>query len=347
MNRRVNVSVLTVISFLVLGMLGVKQVRAETETSALVSTVMLKQQAIHASVTAYGVAMSDVHSAQNVSMPRAGRVLRFLINPGQSVKRGTPLFEFETDPEASVSYTQANHEVEYWTKEVQRQTQMLQQQLSTQSQLDNAKRELSNAQANQIAQTKIGNKPGTETVRAERDGWVAAIQIAQGDRLSSGATILQLTLAGKQRITVGVEPSHASQIHAGQDVKLSVLMRQALNISGRVVHVGGLINPQSQLIDVVVETTQAGLLPGARIRAEIQLDAIESWVVPRSSVLSDDQGLFVFQVVGNKAKRVEVSSGVEQGNLIAVKGELDAKAPVVSVGNYELEDGMAVRGDSR
>jgi hypothetical protein len=69
-----------------------------------------------------------------------------------------------------------------------------------------------------------------------------------------------------------------------------------------------------------------------------------AWVVPRSAVLRDAQGDYLFQVRQGHARRVNVQTGLEQGGLIAVRGSFEVNAPVVSLGNYELQDGMVVRG---
>lgn len=51
----------------------------------------------------------------------------------------------------------------------------------------------------------------------------------------------------------------------------------------------------------------------------------------------------MFTVVGGKAKRIAVETGVEHGDWIEITKGLEAGEPVVAIGNYELADGMAVR----
>ena len=42
-------------------------------------------------------------------------------------------------------------------------------------------------------------------------------------------------------------------------------------------------------------------------------------------------------------RRVAVTQGAESQGLIAISGPVDSRLPVVVLGNYELQDGMAVR----
>jgi len=108
----------------------------------------------------------------------------------------------------------------------------------------------------------------------------------------------------------------------------------------------GVINPLTRLVDVDVELqdiTTSGLLPGMQVRGVITLDSRESWVVPRSAVLRDEQGSFLFQARNGHAVRVPVTAGLESGNSVAVSGALDNSLKVIVLGNYELQDGMLLR----
>jgi hypothetical protein len=60
-------------------------------------------------------------------------------------------------------------------------------------------------------------------------------------------------------------------------------------------------------------------------------------------VLTDAGGAYIFQVSGGKARRVNVVQGAESQGMIPISGPLDAKLPIVVLGNYELQDGMSVR----
>jgi hypothetical protein len=60
-------------------------------------------------------------------------------------------------------------------------------------------------------------------------------------------------------------------------------------------------------------------------------------------VLSDQSGSYVFRVVNGKAQRVAVKPALESQGWIGIAGGLSAGDPVVTLGNYELKNGMAVR----
>ena len=99
------------------------------------------------------------------------------------------------------------------------------------------------------------------------------------------------------------------------------------------------------LVDVLVKISAGGLMPGTRVHAEIEVARQTAGVVPRSAVLQDANGAYLFQVAQGKARRINVQTGLEHNGLIAVQGAFDTGLAVVSLGNYELADGMAVSGD--
>lgn len=294
-------------------------------------------------VSGYGVVTPEPGGMQAISLPRPGQIVRLLVNAGQVVRRGTALLEFSTGAAAAVGYQQARHAVAFAQGEVTRVEQLVGQQLATQSQLAAARKALADAEAALHGQENIGAGKALEQVVAPFDGVVTSVQVAQGDRLAAGATVVQLARAGRQRVLLGVEPSDVTRVHTGMSVRVNPVFSARHLLSGRVAQVFGMINPQTQLVDVLVEIPGDGLMPGTRVRADIEISRQQVWTVPRSAVLRDARGAYLFQIVQGKARRIAVQTGLEREGLVAVQGAFDPKQPVVSMGNYELQDGMAVR----
>jgi RND family efflux transporter MFP subunit len=263
------------------------------------------------------------------------------------VKKGAPLLEFGTGASAALGYRQALQAVEFARGEAKRSEELLAQQLATQSQLEAAKKNVADAEAALSAQERIGAGQALERVHAQFDGIVVSVQAAQGDRLAAGAPVMRIARLAGQRVVVGIEPADIARVRPGMPVNMTPVFDGGRSARGRVVQVFGMINPQTQFVDVLVEIPGDGLMPGTRVRAEIQLDRQGAWVVPRSAVLRDARGAYIFQVRGGKARRVDVRTGLEREGVIAVLGAFDPKEPVVSLGNYELRDGMSVRAGGR
>ena len=311
--------------------------------SVQVQTVPLAQQTLTETVSGYGVVSPDTGSLQSVSLPRAGQILALRVSAGQVVKKGASLLVFGTGSDAALLYQQALTAVRFARSEVARVTQLVSQQLATQSQLAAAKKTQADAAAALQAQQKIGADQAMQTVIAPFDAVVVALLAAQGDRLAAGAPLLQLARAGGQRVLLGVEPEDATRVRPGMAVRVASVFAGNRAVTGRVAQVFGMVNPQTQFVDVLVTLPGGGLLANTRVRADIDVGQSRAWVVPRSAVLRDAQGAYLFQVQAGKAKRIAVVTGLEQHGVVAVHGSGLLQAPVVSLGNYELQDGMAVR----
>ena len=154
-------------------------------------------------------------NVESISFPRAGQVSRLLVVPGQRVTKGNPLANLVTDPGTQMTYNQELNAVNFARGELKRNEELFSLQLATQSQLDNARRALQDAQANLAAQIKLGGELGSATLTAPFDGVVTALAVAQGDRIQPGATILQLGHTDSLRVQFGIEPDNSPMVKVG------------------------------------------------------------------------------------------------------------------------------------
>jgi membrane fusion protein, multidrug efflux system len=321
---------------------------ATQEVTVLVKTVTLERQVLPDVVAGYGVIAPSAAGLQTLSLPRPGQVLGLRVRAGERVKRGEPLLEFGNSADAELAYRQAQEAFAFAKGEEARVAALHDQQLATRSQLATARKAVADAEAALRMQQGIGAGRSVQTIVAPFDGLVTAVSVAQGDRVGAGVALLQIARSGAQHVLLGVEPDDARVLRQGMPVSVNSVVDPEQKVNGRVDQVFGMIDPKSQLVDVLVDVPASTLLAGARVSARIEVAHPETWVVPRSAVLRDARGAYLFQVLNGKARRVDVQTGLEHAGLVAVNGRgLDPAQPVVSLGNYELHDGMAVRGPGR
>jgi membrane fusion protein, multidrug efflux system len=166
-----------------------------------------------------------------------------------------------------------------------------------------------------------------------------------GDRVQPNTTVLKLARTDRVQVTVGLQPEDAARVQTGMAAEVVPVFAPDSRLSGVVRGATGTINPATKRLDVWVELVAAEqeLVPGTAVSVEIVLDQHTGWVVPRDAVLRDGKGDYIFQVTGGKAERVPVKTGIETDKYTEIIGPIDTKRPIVTVGNYELQDGMAVR----
>ncbi len=300
-------------------------------------------------------ALGDVETGQltGLSFARAGQLTRMSALPGDRVVRGTVLATLAPDPAGRQAYQAAADAVGLARREAERQSQLLAAHLSTRSQADAAAKTLLDAQgALQALDEQDGDRRTSELV-APFDGIVTAVSATQGDRVQAGAPVLQVGRTDVLRVRVGIEPSERARVHVGTRLTVRPVASpgtEAHPVELALAQVQDTVDPKTQLVDAVAmlgPAVAASFTPGMKVRAELQVGEVSGVAVPRNAVLSDEKGDYVFQVVSGKARRVAVTRRLDDGTLAAVAGLDDLKLPVVVEGNYELDDGMAVRNAAK
>ena len=272
--------------------------RSADTASALVRTQPLVQQVLAESISSYGLVSVDPLNTESINLPRAGRVTRLLVAQGQLVKKGTPLLQMETSPQESVNYEQARSAVDLARGELARVQNLLTQQLATRSQVANAQKALHDAEASFAAQQKLGTGTPSEIVRAPFDGIVSVMQLSQGDRIQAGAPAMQLSRIDRPRIVLGIEPEDARKVRRGMPVKLVPVFDSTQSAAGVVSTVNGMINPQTGLVDLLVELKPGQafhLMPGTRIQGLITLSSSSRVRCPTAGGSLRCQGALYFR----------------------------------------------------
>ncbi|MDE3015943.1 MAG: efflux RND transporter periplasmic adaptor subunit [Pseudomonadota bacterium] len=321
----------------------------DTEQSgvATVSTAAIEKKTLTDSLESYGTVTAANKGIVNISIPRAAVITRLAVMPGQAVKKGDALLELSPDPEGNVAYTQALTAYNLAKSERGRIKQLLDEQLATDSQLATADKALHDAEAALEAQKKLGNGMAVQKITAPFDGVISSVSAAQGDKTNPGTAVMQIAAAKDMRAELGIEPKSADNVKPGMKVTVWPVFDKDTGVEGEITQVQGMIDPKSQMVTAFAAFTGgAALLPGSAVRARIVLSEKESDAVPVDAVLRDDKGAYIFQVENEKAHRVDVTTGLESDGFTGIEGKFDPKLPVVTTGNYELEDGMAVREEA-
>lgn len=337
-------------SFILLCLLSVcVSLHAEpnNQPSVLVQTMPLKQRLMTSHVTGFGILTPEPDATTNLNFPIGGRVDRVLVNPGQRVHKNEVLLTVTSDPSSSLSYTRAKNALAYARSQFKREKKLFAQQLTTRSSLDNAAKNLRNAEQAMAMQKRLGAGITRNKLTAPIDGVVITVKAIPGDRFSAGTNLIEIANVKTLRARLGVEPGDSQLLKPGQSVTLSSVLDSNQRGKGTVVWVAGQVNPKTQLVDVSVRTQATGFAPGVRVRGEIQTTSKREFAVPRRAVLKDDKGAYLYQVVNKHAHRVNVKTGMQEGNWVAVQGQFIPNAPIVTLGNYELQDGGLVRVEGK
>ncbi len=323
---------------------------AAAKGQVAVTTARPVQQTFHETVAAWGSAAGDPQHARAISLAHGGQVVALGVAAGQTVRRGQPLLTIAPDPAARSAYLQAQSARDLASGELKRTEQLAAQRLATQSQLATARKTLADAQAALDAQRALGGGTVQETVDAPADGVVSALSVGLGERFAANAPLLGFTPAHALVAQLGVQPEDGAKLRAGMPVQLHAVYGDQAGFVGTLRMIGQSIDPQTRLLGAQVELpaeASAALVAGAALDAQIRVADVTAWAVPRAAVLHDEHGDYLFRIEHGHAKRVAVTLRSPEGDPVGVQGPLDAQAPVIVLGVYELEDGDAVRESAK
>jgi RND family efflux transporter MFP subunit len=313
--------------------------------SVLIETTAPREQILKHTVRGYGAVATSEDAVIGVSFLHPGQISRLRVRPGEVVKAGAVLLELSTDPSATLSFQMAVAALDFAKRDLARTKTLFAQHLATNAQLAAAQKAVEDAMVAIETQRKLGNDQKTEVITAPFNGYVTALTVALGDRVQPNTTVLKLAPTDRVQVTVGLQPEDAAHVQTGMAAEVVPVFTPDSRLSGVVQGATGTINPATKRLDVWVEIVAAEqeLVPGTAVSVEIVLEQHTGWVVPRDAVLRDAKGDYIFQVTGSKAERVAVKTGIETDKYTEIIGSIDTKRRIVTVGNYELQDGMAVR----
>lgn len=316
------------------------------QTPIAVQTAMPLRRVFHTYVEGFGTLSGDTRHTLTLTLPQAGQIVAAEVAPGRHVHKDQTLLRVATDPSARSAYQQAVNALNQARDELSRTQRLHAEKLATNSQLDAARKALADAQATLDAQARLGGAQAVAVLQAPSEGVVTALDVSLGERVAAGVKLIEFTPIGALAAQLGVEPEAAARVRPGMAAAITPVYatNAQTSLQGNVATVADAVNAQTHLVDVLVTLeNSAGLAAGAALSARIDVARIDAWAVPRDALLSDDRGNYVFQAEHGKAQRVDVHVVSPEGDPVGVEGKLDANAPVIALGAYELSDGDAVK----
>jgi RND family efflux transporter MFP subunit len=316
--------------------------------TALVKTVPIAERRVASDLPVYGILEPAPLENRTLAASRDSIVAGVAVSGGERVHKGQLLVMLAPTPQSRIAWVQDKSGLAYARTALQRTRSLYKEHLATREQLAAAEKALSDAQAALAAAQQAGGG-GTLSMRASGNAVVTSVMVNTGEQVAANTALLTLTVQGGLQARLGVAPEQALALHAGLPVSLHSVFDPDVSVNGKIASVAGMLDANTGLLDVFVQLqrTAHGALPGTQVEGEITLSDARSLAVPRSAVLHDDRGSYVFIVNKHTAHRIDVKTGADDGSWIAVSGDLKAGEPVVTLGNYELSDGMQVREPAR
>ncbi len=310
-----------------------------------VQVAKVERKTITEKVIVYGSVVARPGKTHSVSIAFETRVRHILVAPGQFVQENDPLIEIELSPGAQVQFQQAKNAAEAARKELKQAQERFNLKLATNQDLSAAEKTARDAEA-QLGALQRAGAGGDNRIHSDMAGVIAKVNAQDGQIVPPGGPLVEIVAENEIEVKLGVEAEDLSAAQEGAPITIvPVNDPTAGKVEGSIRLVTRRIDPTTRLVDVYVALPQGTkLLLDGYVRGEMERTEKDALVVPRSAVLPNESREFeVFTVANNRASRHTVKPGAENPNEIqVVADDVHEGDPVVTVGNYELEDGMAV-----
>lgn len=312
------------------------------EPTPTVQTAPIRPGRIDRKIAAYGVVTAPSGDVAVLSVAFESRVKKIMVVPGQRLGEETPVIEIEPSADTQLQLLQARSILESATKDLEQTRQRFSDHLATNQDLLQSEQNLAQAKLKLDSLQKAG---AGSSVQLKAAGLVAKVDVQAGQVVPAGTALVEIAPGGKLQVRLGIEPSDASDVHIGDSVSLQLIGSDAPAAMGKVQLIAQRINPDTKLADVFISLAPDAAMPlDAYVRGQLTIAGTDGLVVPRSAVLPDEDDLTVFTVDQGKAVKHTVTIVARDDQSAEITGDgLAAGAPVVIVGNMELEDGMSVK----
>jgi len=312
---------------------------------AAVTTTLLSREKISETLTAYGIVRPITSKIHSYTLSYACRIINIMVNKGQAVRPGDALLEISASPDELLKLKQAKAEYSTALTEERLVKKRFNLKLATRSELLVAQSHLQQTMQ-RLKNFKARGIGANKKIYAGDEGVVYSVESRIGGLIPAGSALLSLIPQNQIKVIFGVEPEDIGLLIEGQKVALKTLhARDGEDIDGHIQMITHQVDPSTRLVTVIASPgVVKGLLLNDFVEVRITTAAHEGLIVPRSAVLSDEQGYTLFTVLNNRAVRHRVSIGLETPEKIEVIAkDIHEGDRVVITGNYELADGMAVK----
>lgn len=324
------------------------QPATEIETPTPTATVRVAAaslQSMSNTIELYGSA--DFAPQQQHALYATGDVVieQIMVVRGQTVAKGQPLMTLRPNAAAILERRKAAIDLASTGQELRRVRRLFVEQLATNADINAA--EQNHASARAAADSAIARTPSATSysLSSSFDGQIASVDAAQGDQVVANSALLHLADSRGLIIRLAVEPSDLKLLAAGESVRIIPVYDSQVIATGTITELVAQIDSQTRLAQALVSVADtSALLPGSMVRAEVETEHRDSvLVIPRSALLWSGNKIFVYTVSGAVAHRVEITTGIEQGDRVEILSGLQVNDQIAVEGNYALEDGMAVK----
>jgi RND family efflux transporter MFP subunit len=319
----------------------------EPEGKATVTTVEVMQGSVVPTALAYGTVASSPGKTQVLLVQHDGVFKTVNIRDGEIVRAGTPLVTISATVANAAAFEQAKSALDFAKTDYDQVQRRFANKLATNDDVATKRKALSDAQLAYDQQVRLGAGATEETIRAPFDGVINGLMAVAGDKVQANTGFGTISSQTDVTVQLMLEPEDAAKVRPGAKVRLNLPLQGDEEMGGKLTSVTGVVDKDSHLVKAFADIPAAGsahLALGTSLVARIDLPPRQGLVVPRTALLEDETGPFIFTISDeDEAKKQNIKVLVETEDQALIDGFDPALGTrVVIMGNTELDDDTPV-----
>lgn len=314
--------------------------RSKRNKSAhLIETVLTHYQDISASRTLPGT-LQPIREVQIINQA-PGLLLQLPVYPGDKVKTGQTLAQLDdTLIKAEVQKAQAT--LNQARVDLRRLKDLAPRKLASESEIAQAQTRNDIAASElQLKQTEFKHSH----IRAPIDGVISARMVEPGDVLPIHSQLLTLIDTSSLKAEIYLSELLLPLIEPGNAVDIQIDALGPQTFSGKIQRIYPSIdkNTRRGTIEINLSPVPKGAIAGQLCRVTLHTLSKSRLMIPYNSIRHDKQGPYVYVLNADRALRVNITTGIQQGQLIEVLSGLNENQEIISKGFFGLKHNMKVK----
>ncbi|MCC3158024.1 efflux RND transporter periplasmic adaptor subunit [Hymenobacter sp. 15J16-1T3B] len=324
-----------------------------------VRTGRVSYQAAAGALRVNGSLEAPPQSLVVLSAPLGGYIERLPLLPGAHVRRGEAVAVVRNPEFIQVQqdYRQVLSQLDYARAELDRQRELVREEVAPAKNLQRAQAEFRSLQAQRdalAARLRLAGLPvqasgpmsSTAELRAPISGFVRHVRATTGQTVTSTEPVAELVDPTHLHVELTVFEKDAPRLAVGQRIRFTLASDSAgKEHLGRITLVSRAVDPEARTVSVHAhpdEEDNPALLPGMFVRATVETAAAQAQAptLPEAAVVDYEGKSYIFvQRAAGRFRMVEVrrAGAVENGTVpLVLPASVTAETTVATTGAYSL-----------
>ncbi len=325
-----------------------------TENSAAVPISTRQAETMDLPIWLQTVGQVHSLSAPTLAAEVEGRITAVTADTGDHIEKGQLLAETDTSNlllqqrAAQAGIERLEVHIANGKRRVERLEKLSAKNLSSQTQLDDAREQLDAFQADHkaaLAQLAIvDDLLNKSRIVAPVSGVVQRRLIATGDFVRRGQALFEVTRPDQLQAWLPYPETVALRITIGQPAEIYSPLTPGVIAAGHITDLQPTIGSGSRAVMAIVDLENPGdLRPGATLTGKVLVETRKQAVlVPNISVVRRPAGEVVYFINGDMAEARLVKTGHEEGGLVEIISGIEDGETIATDGAAFLTDGASV-----